>query len=69
MVKMGYCAVLFFALLHSGIARVSPAQQVPPHYADLVLVAQQYGIEVLCYNRQLSWHGMRIHTPLPIIIA
>lgn len=69
MAEMGYRAVLFFAVLHSGIDRVSPARHIDPHYADLVLQAQQSGVEVLCYGCQLSRHGMRIHAPLPIIIS
>lgn len=69
MAEKGYRAVLFFAVLHSSIDRVSPARHIDPHYADLVLQAQQYGVEVLCYGCQLSRHVMRVHTPLTIIIS
>lgn len=69
MAEMGHRAVLFFAVLHSGITRVAPARHIDPHYADLVMQAQQHGVEVLCYGAQLSPDGMRLDRPLPLFIS
>lgn len=47
-------AVLFFAVLHSGIEDVAPARHIDAHYAELLAQAWQNGVEVLCYKAQLS---------------
>ncbi|NDL61243.1 DNA/RNA nuclease SfsA [Acerihabitans arboris] len=69
MAEMGHRAVLFFAVLHSGITRVAPARHIDPHYADLVLQAQQHGVEVLCYGAQLSPDGIVLKNALPLFIS
>ncbi|UVK76860.1 MAG: putative DNA-binding transcriptional regulator of maltose metabolism [Sodalis sp. Fle] len=69
MTEMGYRAVLFFAVLHSGIHQVSIARHIDPHYADLVLQAQLSGVEILCYGCKISQHSMRIHAPLSLNIS
>lgn len=69
MAEMGHRAVLFFAVLHSGITRVAPARQIDPHYADLVLQAQQHGVEVLCYGAQLSPDGIVLKNAIPLFIS
>ncbi len=69
MAEMGQRAVLFFAVLHSGITRVAPARHIDPHYADLVLQAQRSGVEILCYGAQLSPGGIRLQSSLPLLIS
>ncbi|MCX8957783.1 DNA/RNA nuclease SfsA [Erwinia psidii] len=54
MVEQGHRAVLFFAVLHSGIEDVAPARHIDAHYAELLAQAQRSGVEVLCYKAQLS---------------
>ncbi|TKI08802.1 DNA/RNA nuclease SfsA [Martelella alba] len=65
MAQAGYRAVLFFAVLHTGITRVAPARHIDPLYADMLLQARQNGVEILCYGAQLSNEGMRLHHPVP----
>jgi sugar fermentation stimulation protein A len=62
----GERAVLFFAVLHTGIEDVSPARHIDARYAELLAQAQQSGVEVLCYKAQLSPDGMTLNKPLVV---
>ncbi|WP_449758567.1 DNA/RNA nuclease SfsA [Erwinia persicina] len=64
--QSGHRAVLFFAVLHSGIEDVSPARHIDARYAELLAQAQQSGVELLCYKAQLSPEGIRLHRPLTV---
>ena len=50
----GQRAVLFFAVLHTGIDSVKVAQHIDPNYAALLKEAQQAGVEVLVYRADLN---------------
>ncbi|RJL46844.1 DNA/RNA nuclease SfsA [Pectobacterium carotovorum] len=65
MVANGKRAVLFFAVLHSGIQQVSPAQHIDPIYAELFIEAQRAGVEILCYGSTLCPDGIRLTHKLP----
>ncbi len=56
--QAGERAVLFFAVLHSGIETVSAAAHIDAQYAQLLERARQSGVEVLCYNARLSPGGI-----------
>lgn len=62
----GERAVLFFAVLHSGIAQVAPARHIDPHYAELFAAARQKGVEILCYATTLSPNGITLTHALPL---
>lgn len=62
--EKGERAVLFFAVLHTGIEDVSPARHIDARYAELLAQAQQSGVEVLCYKAQLTPDGMTLKKPL-----
>lgn len=64
----GERAVLLFAVLHSGINAVSPARHIDPTYAQLLIEAQQQGVEVLAYKAEFSADTMILHLPLPVLI-
>ncbi|MFC0141626.1 DNA/RNA nuclease SfsA [Erwinia mallotivora] len=59
-------AVLFFAVLHSGIEDVTPARHIDAHYAELLAQAQRSGVEVLCYKAQLSPEGLSLKKALVV---
>ncbi|MFP1926514.1 DNA/RNA nuclease SfsA [Lonsdalea quercina] len=65
MAASGARAVLFFAVMHSGITRVSPAGHIDRRYAELLWQAQQLGVEILCYGTHLAAEGMTVNGPLP----
>lgn len=54
MKAQGKRAVIFFAILHTGIARFEVARHIDPHYADLLEKATAYGVEVLCYKAEIE---------------
>lgn len=54
MVESGHRAVLFFAVLHSGIEKVSSAHHIDSNYSQLLKQAKEAGVEVLCYKAKLS---------------
>lgn len=64
--QSGHRAVLFFAVLHSGIEDVSPARHIDARYAELLAQARQSGVELLCYKAQLSPEGINLHSPLTV---
>lgn len=49
-VEQGKRAVLLFAVLHSGIDSVKAAVHIDEKYAQLLLLAQQKGVEVIAYQ-------------------
>ena len=46
-------AVIFFAILHTGIQQFEVAKQIDPKYAELCEVAIQKGVKVLCYKAEV----------------
>lgn len=54
MVQSGHRAVLFFAVLHSGINAVSSAKHIDPTYAALLDEAIAAGVEVIVYKADIS---------------
>lgn len=66
MAEQGQRAVLFFAVLHSGIESVSAAHHIDPRYSDLLKHVQNNGVEVMCYGAALSAEGIRLTERLPL---
>lgn len=66
MAENGERAVLFFAVLHSGIEDVTPARHIDARYAELLAQAQQSGVEMLCYKAQLSPEGLSLQKALVV---
>ncbi|MGB2741460.1 MAG: DNA/RNA nuclease SfsA [Cognaticolwellia sp.] len=50
MVENGHRAVLLFAVLHSGINSVKPAEHIDAKYTVLLREAQQKGVEIIAYK-------------------
>jgi len=50
MKQQGHRAVLFFAILHSGIESVMPAKHIDAKYTELLIQAAQQGVEVIAYK-------------------
>ncbi|MFJ5451429.1 DNA/RNA nuclease SfsA [Pectobacterium jejuense] len=67
MVSNGKRAVLFFAVLHSGIQQVSLARHIDSRYAELFIEAQQAGVEILCYGSTLCPDGITLTHKLPLL--
>ncbi len=54
MAQQGHRAVIFFAVLHSGIEKVSPAHHIDPAYAKLLKQAEEAGVEIISYAAEIS---------------
>jgi len=67
MAEQGQRAVLFFAVLHSGIESVSAAHHIDPRYTELLTYVQNKGVEVMCYGAELSAEGIRLTERLPLV--
>ncbi|CNF09952.1 sugar fermentation stimulation protein A [Yersinia nurmii] len=63
----GHRAVLFFAVLHSGITQVAASRHIDPRYANLLAQAQASGVEVICYGFQLSPDGIELAARIPLL--
>jgi len=60
MAQQGHRAVLFFAVLHSGINRVSAAKHIDEKYAALLIQAQEVGVEILVYKAIFDFNGFSL---------
>lgn len=68
MAEKGERAVIFFAVLHTGIESVAPAWHIDQHYAALLKQAGENGVELLCYKAQISPAGLTLEKKVPLII-
>ena len=70
--QQGKRAVLLFAVLHSGINTVAPAEHIDKKYAELLRQAQQAGVEIFAYQAKFiqtaGLFSMNIEQALPVII-
>lgn len=64
----GKRAVVFFLVLHSGIEYFSPAQAIDPIYSDLLKLAANHNVEVICYKTDISCTGIALNKRIPIIL-
>lgn len=56
----GQRAVLFFAILHSGIENISAAHHIDPDYYHLIKQAEQAGVEIICYKATLNQDELKL---------
>jgi len=68
MASQGQRAVIFFLVLHSGIKCFSPAAQIDPLYCQLLKEAVENGVEILCYNTNISTTAITLKQAIPIIL-
>lgn len=66
-VAAGHRAVLFFAVLHTGIDTVAPADAIDPRYAETFREALAAGVEVLAYAASISDSGLALQRRLPVL--
>lgn len=60
MAQSGSRAILLFTVLHTGIEKVSPAHHIDANYSQLLKIALEAGVEVLCYKAVLSDNEIRL---------
>ncbi len=67
-VHRGDRAILLFAVLHSGIEKVSPAHHIDAKYSLLLKEAIEAGVEILCYKAQFTAHEIELTTAVPFCL-
>ncbi|GAB4357867.1 MAG: DNA/RNA nuclease SfsA [Kiloniellaceae bacterium] len=65
--REGARAVLFFLVQRGDCARVAAAADIDPAYAAALKAAREQGVEVLCYNCNLSPEGIVLDSRLPLV--
>lgn len=60
MQSLGHRAVLFFCVQHSGIQRVTPADDIDPEYGRLLREVVSKGVEVLAYRVDFDVKNSRV---------
>lgn len=69
MKSQGARSVLVFCVQHSGIERVSPADEIDPVYGELLRKALQSGVEAYAYRAKIEPHRQKIQLDAKIPIA
>ncbi|WBA09059.1 DNA/RNA nuclease SfsA [Salinivibrio kushneri] len=67
MAEQGHRAVLLFVVLHSGIEKVTGAPHIDPDYNQLLNQALASGVEVLCYQAQMSPSELNLVNSVPFV--
>lgn len=68
--QQGSRTVLFFAILHSGINKVSAAEHIDEKYSELLKIAQSENVEVIAYkaNFQLLENQLEIQLTKKVLV-
>lgn len=66
MVANGHRAVMLFVVQRMDCTRFSPAQDIDPLYAQSFREALDAGVEVLCYDCEITTEGIQLRQPLPL---
>lgn len=66
MVAMGHRAVMFYLVQRTDCTRFDLARDLDPAYGDAFDLARKAGVEVLCYDTQISINGVAIGKPIAI---
>ncbi|NHB61648.1 DNA/RNA nuclease SfsA [Photorhabdus sp. RW14-46] len=66
--EQGQRAILFFAVLHSGINQVAAAAHIDHNYSSLLEQAQNSGVEVICYQANMTGKGMVLGDKLTFLL-
>lgn len=61
-------AILFFCVQHTGIDRVSPADEIDPVYGATLREAIAAGVEVLAWGADISTEEIVLSRSLPVLI-
>ncbi|NHB95934.1 DNA/RNA nuclease SfsA [Photorhabdus stackebrandtii] len=67
--EQGQRAVLFFAVLHSGIRQVAAAAHIDHNYSFLLEQARNSGVEVICYQASITKKGMVLGDKLTFVLS
>jgi len=68
--KQGHRALLFFCVQHSGIDRVTAADDIDPRYGELLRQAAKTGVQIIAYRAEFDLDAASIclQTGLPVLL-
>lgn len=69
MVAEGHRAVMVYLVQRPDCDFFRPAADIDPTYADALKAAQAVGVEVLCYQCELSRSAIEVQGPLPYSVT
>ena len=66
----GHRAVLLFCVQHSGIQRITPADNIDPEYGRLLREVVSKGVEVLAYRAEIDLQnsGVTLCEKVPVLL-
>lgn len=68
MVSQGHRAVMLYLVQRMDCNRFSPAAEIDPDYARTLKEAVAVGVEILCYQCDVSLSGISVSNELPVSI-
>lgn len=66
--QLGYRAILFYNVLHTGIERVFPADHIDPQYGQLLRQAVMAGVEILGYRVDINFNQIKIAKKIEVCV-
>ncbi len=66
--RLGDRAVLLFCVQHTGIERVSPADEIDPDYGVALRRAAKEGVEILAYRADIDETEVRLSRAIPVLL-
>lgn len=66
MVSEGHRAVMVYLVQRSDCSSFAPARDIDPVYSATLIEAANSGVEILCYQCDLSENGIKVKGTLPI---
>ncbi len=67
-VASGRRAVMLFIVQRSDCDRLSPARDLDPAYAAALETAASSGVELLCYDCEVTLDGVSLRNQLPVVL-
>ena len=68
MVKNGHRAVMFYLVQRGDCGAFNIADDIDPLYAETLVKAKNAGVELLCYDCELTTKEININKPLDIML-
>ena len=68
MVEQGERGVLFFLVSRSDVARLKPAEEIDPVYAQTLREVAEQGVEVLARTAEITSESVRLGGPVEVVL-
>ncbi|MBN2365117.1 MAG: DNA/RNA nuclease SfsA [Calditrichaeota bacterium] len=66
--KSGYRAIIFFVIQRTDSTCFRPADHIDPDYGKLLRLSVENGVEILCYDAEISTRGIWISKSIPVCL-